>query len=200
MDVRSVEAWQTGHASCAVSMTLQGAWEDQVALWAEFDYDTIIVVYCDTGYCAHSAVAPLRSSGFTEVTNAGAYDQNLPNLELICETCAELDLAIAMADNSSNVTDATSRVRGALATVPAWGVWDTPPPRASWTSVWAVTCVLLASIVVYGCWWSRKRRRQVRVTHAAREMDTGESVTDGGKAAGSISGGEGGQVRGRADV
>ena len=73
IDVRSQEEFQTGHLPQAVNIP-----HDQIAerlLEVPAAKDRSIVVYCKSGRRAGIAKTVLESKGYTNVTNAGGYEE-----------------------------------------------------------------------------------------------------------------------------
>lgn len=73
IDVRRPEEFDTGHAEGALILGIQN--DDFMDKLDDLDRDDSFVVYCRTGARAATATDHMLDLGFTEVVNAGGFDE-----------------------------------------------------------------------------------------------------------------------------
>ena len=72
IDVRTPEEYEAGHVEGAVLLDLSGGvFEERIG---DYDRDTTYVLYCRTGNRSAQAAAIMGELGFTDVRDAGAYE------------------------------------------------------------------------------------------------------------------------------
>ena len=70
LDVRTVEEWQMGHKAGAIHFDLERLISGELP---DFDKETELKVYCQSGGRAQMACQILIDQGFTNVHNAGGF-------------------------------------------------------------------------------------------------------------------------------
>ena len=70
LDVRTPEEWGMGHKDGAVHFDLQKLMEGETP---NYEKDTEIQIYCQSGSRADMACEILKAKGFTNVHNAGGF-------------------------------------------------------------------------------------------------------------------------------
>ncbi len=73
IDVRTPEEFDTGHVEGALNLDIQS--DDFMDELDDLDRDDSFVVYCRTGARAATATDHMLDLGFTEVVNAGGFDE-----------------------------------------------------------------------------------------------------------------------------
>ena len=71
IDVRTNEEWKDGHLDGALHFELAHLEKGQIL---DLEKDAAIAVYCRRGIRAEQALLILKKNGFTNVRNAGGYD------------------------------------------------------------------------------------------------------------------------------
>jgi phage shock protein E len=71
IDVRTDDEWNAGHLDDALHFELARMEQGQMP---ELEKNTAIAVYCRRGIRAERALQILKKNGFTNIRNAGGYD------------------------------------------------------------------------------------------------------------------------------